>query len=361
MSAAVRGLWFCLLAWTLAFSPLCAGTSLREWQDAGHLQVDSALSPRTGIVPGQRVVLTLEIATDTWFTGGTRISIPEVPGLVILQTEQFASNASETRNGDSWVVQRWTLDVFPQRAGDFTIGRLPLKVQVNAGEAGNIAGELHSPPQQFRVTVPESLAQAEHWVAAPAFSVSQSFDRSLEGLVVGDAFEHEVRFEATDVLAMMLPGYDAEPQDGLGAYPSPPKLDNSNNRGQSLASRSVRISYVVEQPGHYRLPARDYYWWNTNTGKLALLTLPETRIDVAGSAAAAPATPARIAITPRQWLLAGAGLALMIAGTLLARYLLPRLPVARWRGQLSALLHRLRGLFRPALATRLNPGSSSGE
>ena len=61
----------------------------------GRLQVESSLSPDQDIVPGQKLRLVLEIATDRWFTGGTRISLPEVPGLVILQTEQFASNASE--------------------------------------------------------------------------------------------------------------------------------------------------------------------------------------------------------------------------------------------------------------------------
>ena len=351
----------CLLALAAAYSALTFGTSLEELEASGHIQIDSVLSPSTGIVPGQRVKLTLEVATDTWFTGGTRIDIPEVPGLVILQTDQFANNASETRNGQSWVIQRWTLDVFPQRAGEFTIGALPLQIQVNAGENGNIKGEIQSPPRQFSVTIPESLAEAKQWVAAPEFRVSQSFDHSLDGLVVGDAFEHEVKFEASDVLAMMLPGYDTGKQPGLAAYPSPPMLENSNNRGQNLASRSVRISYVVEQPGQYLLPARDYYWWDTQSDKLKLLSLPETRIDVAGAAPTQQATKTPFSISPRQWLLMAVCTVLLIASVLLARRLLPRLPLSRWREQLSQLLHRLQGLFKPALATRLNPGSSAEE
>ena len=60
--------------------------------------------------------------------------------------------------------------------------------------------------------------------------------RDLEALQVGDAFEHEVRLEATDVLAMMLPAMKASPQPGLAAYPSPPRLDNSSNRGAARAT-----------------------------------------------------------------------------------------------------------------------------
>lgn len=355
-------LWWtwCLLLAT-ACSPFSFGTSLQELQSAGRLTVDSALNPERGIVPGQRVTLTLTVATDTWFTGGTRIGIPEVPGLVILQSEQFASNASEIRNGQSWVVQRWTLDMFPQRTGDFTVGPLPLQIQVSAAEDGSIAGELSSPPQRFSVALPASLRGVKHWVAAPEFRVHQSFNRALDGLAVGDAFEQEVVFEASDVLAMMLPGYRVEHQPGLAAYPAPLTLENSSNRGQTRASRRERISYVIERPGQFLLPATDYYWWNTGSAKLELLSLPETRIDVSGAAIAPPSPSPVYSISARPWLLlVGAG-ALLIALLLAAKVFLPRLPLARWRTRLSDQVQRLRSVFRPALATRLNPGSSAEE
>ena len=347
-----------LLTLAPSFSAFSVASSLEELQASGHLRIDSAVVPDTGIVPGQRVKLVLEIATDTWFTGGTRIGIPEVPGLVILQTEQFASNASETRDGQSWVIQRWSLDVFPQRAGEFTIKAVPLQIQVSAGEEGSVKGELPSPPLKLSVTLPPSLSEVQQWVAAPAFSVSQHFNRSLDGLKVGDAFEQEVTFAASDVLAMMLPGYEAANQSGLAAYPSPPKLDNSSNRGQNLATRSIRISYVIEQPGDYLLPAREYYWWNTQSAELSRLSLPETRIAIAGTAPVQQASKTPFSISTRQWLAIATTIGVLLAGWLLARHFLPRLPVARWRTQLADLLHRLRGLFKPALATRLNPGSS---
>jgi hypothetical protein len=351
----------CVLALTTAHSIAPFAASLEELQASGHLHIDSEITPSTGIVPGQRVKLTLEIATDTWFTGGTRIGIPEVPGLIILQTEQFASNASENRDGQSWVIQRWTLDVFPQRAGEFTIGPVPLQIQVNAGEEGNVQGELHSPPQQFSVAIPARLAEVQQWVAAPEFRVSQSFNRALDSLAVGDAFEQEVTFEASDVLAMMLPRYDTGNQPGLAVYPSPPTLENSNNRGQNLASRSIRISYVIEQLGSYLLPTQDYFWWNTQSGELKRLSLPETRIDIAGTVYDQRVPSSPFSISTRQWLLLAVGIGLLAATVLLARRVLPRLPLARWRAQLSQWLHRLRGLFKPALATRLNPGSSAEE
>ena len=155
MIRAVRLPALCL-ALLLGCSGAAAG-QLEELRRAGRLDISAGIQPTTGIVPGQRARLTLEIATDRWFTGGTRISIPEVPGLVILQTEQFASNASETRDGQTWVIQRWTLDVFAQRAGSFTIPPIALQLQVNADEQGDIQGQTFSPQTRMDVTLPDSL------------------------------------------------------------------------------------------------------------------------------------------------------------------------------------------------------------
>jgi hypothetical protein len=338
-------LWLCV-------APVQA-SDLQPLLDSGELRVDSSIEPSDGLVPGQRGRLVLSVATGTWFTGGTRIRIPEVPGLVILQTEQFAANTSETRNGRTWVVQRWTLDLYPQREGDFTIPAITLSVQVNAGDRGNLSGDIESPPLAFRVSLPAALAQADRWVAAPAFSVTQRVDRDLDSLQPGDAFERRIEFRGEDVLAMMLPVFEEDPLPGLAAYAAPPQLDNRSNRGRAIASRTRVISYVAEQPGRYVLPAQDFFWWNTRAQALEVLSLEALTVEVAGEAPVEIADASRL--SPRQLLtLAGAVLGLGLAGWLLWRY-------RPWRvlRVLADPLRRLQAFWiklrRPALPDRLNP------
>ena len=147
------------LIWLALFAGSAAGASTpADLIAAGKLTTDSQLVPAEGIVPGQKLKLQLEVATDRWFTGGTRIRIPEVPGLAILQTESFAANASEQRNGDTWVVQRWTLDIYPQRAGEFRIPPVTLEVQVNDADAGSVSGAIQAPAVRFEAAVPPALA-----------------------------------------------------------------------------------------------------------------------------------------------------------------------------------------------------------
>jgi hypothetical protein len=187
--------------------------------------------------------------------------------------------------------------------------------------------------------------------------VSQSFDRLPEDLKVGDALEQEIRFEASDVMAMMLPAVEVQRQPGLAAYPSPPELKNESNRGQLSARRIERINWVVEAEGSFRIPAREFFWWDTRNAQLQLLSLPETRFTVGegGSASESGGTP------PWRLLAALAGLALITLLLWAARKLLARLPIEPVLIRYRALLELLRSLRRPALPERLNPGSSAGD
>ncbi len=333
--------------------------TLEDLQREGRLQVASSITPERDIVPGQKLRLVLEVATDRWFTGGTRIVVPEVPGLVILQTEQFASNASENRRGQNWVVQRWTLDVFPQRKGEFSIPAIAMEVSVNVDVTTEVVGRIQAPGVYFEAVVPAALESQARWVAAPAFSVKQDFDRSLDKLQVGDAFEREIRFEAADLQAMMLPELKVERIPGLALYPAPPQLENMSNRGETTARRTQRISYVVEAEGHYRLSGADFAWWDTGSSELRLLSLPPTEIRVGSGGDNRSGEPPLL--SRAQWLLLLGGLVLLAALAWLARKLLPGLPWNRLADYLQQFRNFIADLRRPALPAELNPGSSAGE
>ena len=344
---------------------LCAGTALAGDDDIatlradGHLTVHSAIAPGANVVPGQKLGLTIEIATDSWFSGGTRIKIPEVAGLVILQTGQFAANATERRDGVTWVVQRWTLDIYPQQAGNFTVGPIPLQIQIG-DSAGNVEGGTTSPAVSFSVAVPEALEQADFWVAAPQFSVAEAFDRDLEGLEPGDAFERTITFEGSDTMAMMLPAFEAGEIPGLAGYPAPPVLDNYNNRGEVRARRVQSISYVVEAAGEYLLPGQDFFWWDTSSGELRLVSLPANKIHIAGSTAAG-AHYGRQRLETRTLAIAAGSLALLG----LVAWLLLHYRPWRWLEALAKPAGRfwalVKSLGRPVLPERLNPENNAGD
>lgn len=316
------------------------------------LQVRAFLEPAGTVVARQNTKLVIETATSGWFTGGTKITPPEVPGLLILQNEKFASNASERRNGKPWVTQRWTMDAYPMRAGTFSIPPIALSVRLKTPENQEVSGLRTTNAIELTAALPPALESVTDWVAAPAYSVRQTFDRPVDKLSVGDAIEQTIELKAADVMAMMLPVYRPPDLDGLAAYPAPPQLENRINRGQNAASRTTVINYIVEEPGHFVLPAQDFFWWNTKEQQLELLTIPAVTLQVAG----ASVINRSIATTTwGTWLLILAvmlAVLLLIAAVLKGRTSRSMALITRKAQRLQMAIANLR---RPTLPDRLNP------
>ena len=347
----------CLVCTALFPSDLRAA-SPQDLIRQGDLPINTSVIAGGSVVPGQKIGLRIELATTRWFTGGTRIEIPEVPGLVILQTEQFASNASEVRAGQTWVIQRWTLDVFPQQAQAFTVGPIPVQVSVNAGGSDSAKGQVFAPAVNFTAAIPDVLsdgvADGETWVASPTFAVEQSFDRNLDGLSVGDAVERTVRFEANDVLAMMLPALNDQGAAGVTAYPSPPVLDNRNNRGTQTARRTEVISYVVQVAGTWTLPAQRFHWWDTQSQALKAVELGAITFTVVASEGETSDGQSAFIPSPKTLLLTL--LALIVAGiSVFLLRKLPKPPYPWFRAAWDRLHRALSVALNPVLPDTINP------
>jgi len=342
----------CLVAGLLLAVPPLRAASLNELISAGKLELDSSLDLAHPAVPGQKVKLRIDVATDSWFAGGTRIELPEVPGLVVLQSEAFAINSTENRRGQSWVQQRWTLDVYATQEGDYTIG--PVALQLHIASDGDIAsGTVHAPVTRLIAATPASLGSGS-WVASPQFDASQSLSADPARLRPGDAITRTITLNAEDVLDKMLPVVEAQSFEGLAAYPRPARLSTQNNRGQSTAQRIQAITYIAEQPGQYTLPRVQFTWWDTGNAAARVVTLDAVELTVQGAA------PAGQKGGNRQRLqaalpTAGVVLAGLLACFALYRYL-PWQTTGRMLRQGSA---RLRSAWRrwraPALPERMNP------
>ena len=328
-------------------------TTLDDLIAAQRLTIATRLLPDNIIMVGQKLALEITIATDRWFKGGTRIRLPEVSGLVFLQTEQFASNASEQRQGQSWVLQRWSIDVYPRQEGTFQVPNIDLEISVAGEGLEAIAGTAQTDSLAFSAAIPPGLTTDDQWVAAPAFSARQRFDRDVSTLAVGDALEQTIVLSAEDTMAMMLPDYAAPALEGLKAYPLPPQLNNNSNRGQTTAERVETVSYIAQAPGDFILPARDIHWWNTATQELTLVSLLPTKVTVTGVAVSSKGS----GINPRLLAVVAGTIVLLVGVIWLAYRWLPQLPWQRVIEPLQKAKAVLIKIRQPALPQELNPGN----
>jgi hypothetical protein len=302
-------LLLCTCGWNSA-----GATNLQDLLEDDHLRLRSWLEPADNIVVGQEVKLVIEIATRRWFAGGTRIRHPEVRNLVILQRDQFATNLSHQENAQTWVMQQWNLELYPQLEGAYQIPSIQLELAVNHATAGIVRGSLQTAALAFSATVPPLLRETDSWLATPMFEINQSFDRELRELQPGDAFTRTISLSATHVTAMMLPVPAQRPIPGLSAYAANPVLQDRSNRGEATAERIEKITYVVEQAGEYQLPAQEFYWWDTNEQQLRIASLAAIDIGAGITTASVDDSQGDIEIHIRlHWLLVPLALLLILA------------------------------------------------
>jgi hypothetical protein len=290
---------------------LCTGaraTTLQDLLEADQLRLQSWLVPAEEIAVGQEVRLVIEVATRRWFAGGTRIRPPEIRNLVVLQRDQFATNLSRNEEGQTWVVQQWGLELYPQIEGGYQLPGIALELAVNDAKAGIVRGKLTTAPLDFSAAVPALLRSTERWLATPSLKVSQQIDRKLQGLKPGDAFTRVVTITANNVTAMMLPTPISTELPGLSAYEEVPALTNRSNRGEAIAERVDSITYVVEAAGSYHIPEQVFTWWDTTSGQVQTVSLEALDIDagsVVSTAIPQQAESIEIDIQLRWLLLAG--------------------------------------------------------
>ena len=129
------------------------------------------------------------------------------------------------------------------------------------------------------------------------------------------------------------------------------------------ATRREEVTFIAEQAGSYRLPPREFYWWDTGSGELSLVSLPAVDITVVAGTAGTGSERETFDIDWRQLLdyLLWAATATIVAW--LAWRLLPAFQrLSRWLlGALKVLRRRYRDWRRPGLPPSLNPGSNAAD
>ncbi|WDO00642.1 BatD family protein [Aeromonas allosaccharophila] len=297
-----------------------AQVTLKSWlKDQGENNAPYAVN--------QQITLYLELATNRWFTAGTRIGQFELPGVMVKQRSELATNYTQRRDGETWSHQRWELTLYPQQSGQFEIPAIAVRVTVAQPDGRSQPLTLTTRPQRFAAALPDpTLTVGGRWLSASNLTLSQRWQSSADDqadgeLRVGDAITRTVTASGQNTLSVLIPplipplipAYDNDQR--VQAYPAQARLDDTQERGEYLSSREDQTTYIVQRGGELTLPALELRWWNSQTRQLETLTLPGQTL--------------RVRHTPASWLAAyGPGLA-AVAGAL-ALLVLMLLAIARY-------------------------------
>ncbi|CAK1846600.1 BatD family protein [Vibrio crassostreae] len=268
-----------VLLFSAAFSAIASAADIYDLQRSGDIELVAWVGekPKSGdkITPAkvsvnEQVILTIEVATPRWLTGGTRIGSIEIPNVIAKQRNQLATNYTERVGGTTWSRQRWEVTLYPMTSGEFVIPTVPVRIQVSAPDGSNVGGTLYTQPIKFEASLPSGLLSDESpWFSATDVDVEQQWQRSSEDLKVGDAVSRTVTIKAKDSLSVLLPDVlSNESTQQYQAYPQPNRLDDTQERGDYRSSRVEETVYVIQQGGEFTLPDFSFQWWDSKNQRL---------------------------------------------------------------------------------------------
>ena len=274
--------FFCMLLMVVSIKSYAI--TLAELYENDKVRIKVWIEPEENIIARQQVNLQIEVATDKWFSGGTKIGHFEVKDAVVLQREKFAVNSIREEGEKTWTIQQWTLVVYPQRDGVFEVPAIPLQLSIAGDGAESVVGEIFTQPISFAATIPEQVDVGSGWIATNRFEIDESFNKTPDELGPGDALIRTINISADNLPAMMLPKVTVDDIPGIAVYAKPPLLLDKANRGDYIAERSQTITYVFENTGEYLLPKQTFFWWNLASQSYDSIELEEHVLTISSTA-----------------------------------------------------------------------------
>ncbi len=235
-----------------------ASCSVAQAQNA---KARTSLETKGDLWVGQRLTLAIELLVPGYFSGSPGFDLPDVPGLLLVPPSGSPVVSTEEADGTSYAVQRHELSVFVQRAGNYTIPSIAVRLAFkrNPLDPDAVAQSVQTQSVQFTARTPPGAEKLGSVISATELTASEAWKPLPGKAKVGDAFTRTVTLSATDVPGMAFPAFPASPIDGIGVYAKTPEVHDQSERGELRGERSQTITYACERPGQFIIPARSAY------------------------------------------------------------------------------------------------------
>ena len=317
MTPAVRQ---CLLGITLL------AHALVSWASA-QVQVDATASPMAAFV-GQQVILTVSAMRPPGTAQG-QLSEPQIQHATVSLLGAIEVD-TELRNGIEYSVLRKRYAIVPTKDGNLTISGLryqPTAVDAEQftggrGASRSLRAAVMGSAADIKLQVLAPLEVSEPWLPATELTLTDTWSKTPEALLIGDAVTRTVVVSAAGVPADRLPQIRMRDHDAYVLHADQPTLHTDYRSDGIYARRVQRFVLLLVEP--VELPAIAVQWHDVAAGQRR-----EARIGPVSLATSGPlAAPAVMQPEPEpEPVLIPAGLA---TGALVA-FLVGAWLVKRWR------------------------------
>jgi hypothetical protein len=224
--------------------------------------------------------LKISVYTPTWFTSAPNLDNIVIPGALTIKKDR-AQSTFEVIENVRYTILYFQFFVFPLKHGELVIPELFLSYATP--EQGDFIGkdvERKTKPLALKVDSLDKGRSLNNWLVATSYNVSQSWNKDLTKLKVGDVVERTITTNATGTLAALIPSSDTLSVDWGKAYYKTPTLKTEIVEGNIRSRRTEFITILIEKPGEYVVPEQSFSWWNPGNKRLYSKSLSERKIII---------------------------------------------------------------------------------
>lgn len=181
-------------------------------------------------------------------------------------------------NNRGYTIEEQLYAIFPQKSGTLTINPpvfnamvfdvVPRRMKI-AGKTSTL--EVKPIPPNY---------QGKSWLPAKQVALTEIYDQSESTMIEGSTLIRTVTLQASGLPAQLLPILNFDSTSQYNCYPEKPELKNTARHQDVIGRSDTKITYLLNKAGKINIPALQIHWFNTDTNKEEIATLPARTIEI---------------------------------------------------------------------------------
>ncbi|MXV53247.1 hypothetical protein GS399_19955 [Pedobacter sp. HMF7647] len=212
--------------------------------------------------------VTYTIMTETWFTAPVDWDDLQIPNAFIIPFDRTMPGMFDV-NGKQFAGIQFYFIVFPYKPGHFTLPAINI-VATTPPVGESVAKKINIKTQQLSYVVKPlpGGSKSSEWLVAKDVAITQSWNRSLKNLKVGDVLKRTIVINARGTLPQFIPELKKDSLDWASAYPGPASLEDTRDEYDANGRRTETVTYLLEKEGNFTFPSVSLRWWNPVAGRM---------------------------------------------------------------------------------------------
>lgn len=298
-------------AWTLELRPKRAGILLipsltfkKEVSNAIELRVRAAPSNSSANPGTQPIYTETTVDANTPYVGQQIILTHRLYTSVQLRDFALSELAIDKAvlhrlgdtqyqkviNGRNYLVLEVKYAIFPQSEGRLIIpslrfGAYEVNNRSQFGVFNNRGNQIirDTEPKSLEVAARPPQASIDGWMPSTSVTMEQRWSGDIDSVTVGEPVTRTITIRAEGLSAAQITPLQEPQGNNYRGYPDQPQLDEIVTTNGLTATRIESLALVPNNSGEITLPAVELIWWDTNSNKRRVASLPSITLQVSPS------------------------------------------------------------------------------